>query len=227
MTKSEPSANQPHSRAVEDYVKYIYKLTQEGGRATTKALAEKMSLGQGTVSGMLKQLATRGLAKHVPYYGVQLTNAGNELALRMVRRHRLLELFLVKTLGFGWHEVDDDAERLEHAVSDRMIDRIDELLGRPNVDPHGAPIPTAEGQIDEQDFKTLAELAPGEVGEVRRVADSQSEFLEFLREQGIKLHGKVRVTATGPFGSMQVKIGKRETQLPREAAERIAVSVVD
>lgn len=226
MNAIEPSSPS-HSRAVEDYVKHIYKLTQEGDRATTKSLADRMSLGQGTVSGMVKQLAARGLVKHVPYYGVQLTDAGNALALRMVRRHRLIELFLVKTLGFGWHEVDDDAEQLEHAVSDRLIERMDAFLGRPNVDPHGAPIPDAQGQIDQQNFKPLTALSPGQSGEVKRVADSESDLLEFLREQGIQLNARLKVTATGPFGSLQVRIGKKEMRLPREAAERIAVLIVD
>ncbi len=215
----------PHSRAVEDYVKQIYKLTEAGDRATTKALADRMALGQGTVSGMIKQLAARGLVQHEPYYGAQLTDAGRDLAMCMIRRHRLLELFLVKTLGLGWHEVDDDAERLEHAVSDQLIEKIDDYLGHPDVDPHGAPIPTAEGQIREQDFRPLSEMEPGESGLVKRVADSESELLEFLREQGLKLNGRVKVMSAGPFGSVQVRVGKREMQLPREAAERIAVAV--
>jgi DtxR family Mn-dependent transcriptional regulator len=216
-----------HSRAVEDYVKRIYKLTQDGQRATTKALAESMGLGQGTVSGMIKQLAGRGLVHHEPYYGVQLTDKGHELAMQMIRRHRLIELFLVKALGMGWDEVDADAERMEHAVSDRLVNKIDEFLGRPDVDPHGAPIPDSTGQIEKQDFRPLSELAPGESGRIQRVADSETSLLQFLREQGIKLRARVKVTGTGPFGSMQVRIGKHETHLPREAAERIAVSVGD
>jgi len=221
------SSQQGHSRAVEDYVKHIYKLTEAGDRATTKALSQRMSLGQGTVSGMIKQLAARGLVQHQPYYGAQLTDAGRELAMKMLRRHRLIELFLVKTLGFGWHEVDEDAERLEHAVSDRLVERMDEHLGNPAVDPHGAPIPDSTGRMEGQDFKPLSDLAPGESGRVRRVADSEAELLEFLREQGVTLNGQVKVTGTGPFGSLQIKVGKKQMQLPREAAERIAVSVGD
>ncbi len=214
-----------HSPAVEDYVKHIYKLTQAGERATTKALAERMGLGQGTVSGMVKQLAARGLVEHRPYYGVRLTEAGLALALQMIRRHRLIELFLVNILGLGWHEVDRESERLEHAVSERVIERIDELLGKPDVDPHGAPIPDAAGQIEPQSYRLLADLSPGEAGEVRRVSDADPQFLEFLEEQGVKLHDRVQVVSIGPFGSMHVRIGKRSTRLPREATERIAVAV--
>jgi DtxR family Mn-dependent transcriptional regulator len=224
---STDSTDRRHSRAVEDYVKQIYKLTEAGDRATTKALAERMALGQGTVSGMIKQLASRGLVHHEPYYGAQLTESGRELAMKMLRKHRLIELFLVKTLGFGWHEVDDDAERLEHAVSDKLIERIDEHLGKPDVDPHGAPIPDSSGKIKGQDFRPLSDLQPGESGTVRRVADSESELLEFLREQGVALNGEVKVTRTGPFGSMQIEVGNKQMQLPREAAERIAVSCGD
>lgn len=212
-----------HSRAVEDYVKQIYKLVSERQRATTKKLAERMELGQGTVSGMLKQLAARGLVAHRPYRGVELTDDGHQLAMRMIRRHRLMELFLVRTLGYAWHEVDDDAERLEHAVSDRMIDRIDRLLGHPDVDPHGAPIPTAGGTVADQDFRALAELSPGQAGLIRRVVDSDPHFLEFLHEQGLQLNERVEVISAGPFGSLRIRTGEAETSLPREATERIAV----
>lgn len=213
-----------HSRAVEDYVKHIYKLSQIGNKATTKALAQRMGLGQGTVSGMIKQLAQRGLVEHEPYYGVKLTDAGRTLAMRMIRRHRLLELFLVRTLGAGWDEVDEDAERLEHAVSDRLVDRIDAYLGHPEVDPHGAPIPTAEGRLEPQNFQRLSELEVGHRGIIRRVADSDPQFLQYLHEQGLNLGQPVEVIATGPFGAMQVRAGRQSTHLPREAADSIFVS---
>ncbi len=219
MTESQPH----HSRAVEDYVKHIYKLSSEDRKATTKELADRMALGQGTVSGMLKQLAARGLVEHKPYKGVELTDRGRRLAVRMIRRHRLIELFLVEKLGYAWHEVDDDAERLEHAVSDRLVERIDKLLGHPDVDPHGAPIPTASGQVASQDFRVLAELGPGEAGVIRRVADSDPQFLEFLHDRGLHLNERVEVVATGPFGSLHIRVEDRETSLPREATERIAV----
>lgn len=219
------TSKQHHSSAVEDYVKHIYKLTRHDERATTKDLAERMDLEQGTVSGMLRQLASRGLVEHEPYYGVTLTEEGRNLAMRQIRRHRLIELFLVKVLGFEWDEVDADAERLEHAVSDRLIERIDAVLGYPQVDPHGAPIPSATGQIDTTEYVTLADLAVGEGGTIRRVSDSEPTFLQHLSECGIGLDTALTVVATEPFGALRVKVGQHEVQLPREATQRIEVSL--
>jgi DtxR family Mn-dependent transcriptional regulator len=218
---SEASQADSHSRAVEDYVKSIYTLTQQGDKATTKALAERMGLGRGTVSGMVKQLAERGLVDHTPYYGARLTQTGRELAMRVLRRHRLIELFLIKTLDLGWDEVDDHAEQLEHAVSDRLIERIDAKLGHPSIDPHGSPIPNASGEIESQNFHPLSELPVGETAVVRRVSDADASFLQFLHEHGIKLGGKLKLVGHGPFGSVVVQVGKRELNLPREAAESI------
>ncbi len=216
-----------HSRAVEDYVKQIYKLTRDGERASTKALAQRMGLEQGTVSGMVKQLAQRGLVEHERYYGVTLTAAGESLAVGMLRKHRLIELFLVKVLGFEWDQVDADAERLEHAVSDRLIERIDAVLGHPQVDPHGAPIPDASGKISDIATTRLSELAAGQAGRVRRVSDRDPELLQYLAERAIQLDTVLRVSSRGPFGSMVVCAGDREANLPREAAESIEVTVVD
>ena len=216
--------SEQHSVAVEDYLKQIWKLQGSGERASTKAISERLGLERGTVSGMLKQLASRGLIEHEPYRGAQLSDEGQKLALRMIRRHRLIELFLSKSLGLDWHEVHEDAERLEHAVSDVLIDRIDEYLGRPEVDPHGAPIPSAEGQLDRQDFEPLAEMEAGDAVVVKRVSDSDPAFLKHLDDLGISLGVELRVIAMEPFGAMRVAIADREAQLTREATERIHVS---
>lgn len=218
---------QTHSIAVEDYIKHIWKLLSQGRRATTKAIAERTDLGRGTVSGMLKQLAARGLVEHQPYRGVKLTEAGERLALRIVRRHRLMELFLVRTLGLGWEQVHDDAERLEHAVSDELIEHIDRFLGHPQVDPHGAPIPNAAGTIERQDFLPLAELTAGEAGRVRRVSDHEEQFLKHLEDHGIALGARVQVVAVEPFGTLHVRTEKSEAHLAREAAQRIQVTQED
>jgi DtxR family Mn-dependent transcriptional regulator len=215
-----------HSIAVEDYIKHIWKIQQLGERATTKALAERMDLGRGTVSGMLKQLATRGLVEHTRYYGAELTEEGRLLALKVIRRHRLIELFLVQTLGLGWDEVDQDAERLEHAVTDNLIERIDAYLGHPIADPHGAPIPSAGGAMPEPDYDALANIDPDTTVVVSRVSDSDPEFLRYLRNLGVALGSRLKVTEIGPFGTMQLKIGKQAIQLPREATQRIFVSAV-
>ncbi len=216
--------SKPPSRAVEDYIKQICKLEQQGGKVTTKALAERLSLGRGTVSGMLRQLAARDLIEHKPYYGVRLTDQGNRLAMQMIRRHRLIEQFLVETLGLGWDEVDDAAERMEHAVSDEVIHRIDEYLGHPKVDPHGAPIPTESGEIAEQDFRQLSDLQTGQTCRVRRVSDHEAGFLQYLHELGIDLDAKLEVLAIDPFGTMHVRVDDQEAHLAREATHQIHVS---
>ncbi len=213
-----------HSPAVEDYIKQIFKLTEQGEKATTAELAERLGLGRGTVSGMLRHLGQRGLVEHRPYHGVRLCRPGRTLAMRMIRRHRLLELFLVKTLDFGWDEVDAIAERLEHAVSDTLIERIDEKLGRPEFDPHGAPIPSAAGKLDTPDLRCLADLDPGDSGTVRRVSDRDPGFLKYLRDHAIGLRCRLKVIAVDPFGLMHVKAGRQTTHLAREAAQRVFVS---
>jgi DtxR family Mn-dependent transcriptional regulator len=219
-----PSRSDSHTPAVEDYIKHIWKLVTTDRRATTKAIAERMELGRGTVTEMLQHLATRGLVQYEPYRGVELTEAGTRLALRIVRRHRLIELFLVRTLGLGWEEVHRDAEKLEHVVSDELIERMDAFLGHPDVDPHGAPIPSAAGEVAKQDFSELAGLAAGESGVVRRVSDHEPQFLKYLDEAGITLDAAVHVTEVGPYGAMKLRVGGRETHLAREGAQRIFVS---
>jgi len=217
------SKNNSHSVAVEDYIKHIWKLNLQGRRATTKAIADRLDLGNGTVSGMLKQLASRGLIEYEPYYGAHLSDAGEKLALRIIRRHRLIELFLVETLGLGWDEVDTAAERMEHAVSDDLVDRIDQFLGRPQVDPHGAPIPQADGQFEQQNYRRLSDLKPDESGVVRRVSDSEPKFLQYLDSIGVSLGVTIQVLAPGPFGSMDVRIGRKKAHLAREITQRIHV----
>lgn len=219
------ASDQVHSAAVEDYIKQIYKLSEQGESATTTELAERLQLGRGTVSGMLKHLAKRDLVVHRPYYGVQLSDRGHRLAMRMIRRHRLIELFLVKTLDLGWDEVDAAAERLEHAVSDELVARMDAKLGYPEFDPHGAPIPSAGGEVEQQIYRPLADLAVGQCGVVRRVSDREATFLQHLRDQGIGLDTQLEVIAIDPFGLMHVKVGEAQAHLAREAAQRVFVEV--
>jgi DtxR family Mn-dependent transcriptional regulator len=215
-----------HSAAVEDYIKHIWKLQSSGRRATTKALADRLDLGRGTVTGMLQQLAGRSLVEYEPYHGVRLTAAGEQLALRQVRRHRLIELFLHQTLGIGWEQVHRDAEQLEHAVSDELIERIDAFLGHPDADPHGAPIPTAAGDLVAQDFQPLVDLEAGDTATLRRVSDHDPEFLTYLNDVGLELGDPIEIIAVDRFGTMHIQIaGKREAHLAREAAQRIHVAV--
>jgi DtxR family transcriptional regulator, Mn-dependent transcriptional regulator len=159
------------SLTVENYVKTVYQLTASaGGRpATTGQLATALGVSPGTVTSMLKTLSESGLATYTPYEGVQLTSAGSSLALRVLRRHRLIELFLARTLELTWDEVHEEAEHMEHAVSDLLVDRIDAFLGYPPVDPHGDPIPRADGSLEARPGQTLSELSVGGEFELVRV----------------------------------------------------------
>ncbi len=224
MKHMSKSAESTHSQAVEDYIKAIYKLCTEGGKATTKELADDLKLGQGTVSGMLGQLEKRGLVERKPYYGATLSEEGHKLAMSILRRHRLIELFLVRVLGYGWDEVDEDAERLEHAVSDLLIERIDAMLGHPRLDPHGDPIPTAKGEIDDHPAQRLSELSVGQEGVISRVIDEDPLFLQYLHELNVGLGSTIHVVQIDPFGTMQLDVGQQQVSLAREATERIFVS---
>jgi DtxR family Mn-dependent transcriptional regulator len=174
------------SQTVENYLKTIY-LAQAGQSSPHELvpvgqLAAALRVVPGTATTMMKTLAESGLVRYEPYMGVRLTKAGEKLASLVLRRHRLIELFLVKVLGMSWAEVHDEAEHLEHAVSERLIDRIDEMLGRPEVDPHGDPIPTAEGRMPRPDYLDLltAPLAVPLV--ITRVTDQDAGFLRFVEQ---------------------------------------------
>src|SRR5215211_6140945 len=157
------------TRSVEDYLKAIYQLSPEGRPASTSEIAHALALSAPSVTGMIKRLSEHGLLEHIPYRGVQLTDEGRRAALRMVRRHRLIEAYLVEFLGYSWDTVHAEAERLEHAVTDTLVERMAAALGHPDVDPHGDPIPAPDGSIHELAYTPLAEIPVGETVEVRRV----------------------------------------------------------
>jgi DtxR family Mn-dependent transcriptional regulator len=187
------------TRSVEDYLKAIYRLSPEGRPASTSHIANLLELSPASVSGMVKRLSEQGLLEHVPYKGVQLTVEGRRAALRMVRRHRLIEAYLVATLGYTWDTVHDEAERLEHAVSDTLVERMAAVLGNPTVDPHGDPIPSVDGSIDEPDFVRLADVPPGHTVELRRVSESQPERLRYIASVGLTPGAAVTVLDRQPF----------------------------
>ena len=187
------------SRSIEDYLKVIYKLQAESGPAQTSAIAEALSIAPPSVSGMVKRLAEAGLLTHAPYRGVQLTEAGQRQALRMLRRHRIIELYLIERLDYDWHNVHEEAERLEHAVSDGLIERMDHALGRPSHDPHGAPIPTADGDIDSTPYVPMTDLEVGSAGRLRMVGDKDSERLRFIASLGLRPGVRFDVVARQPF----------------------------
>lgn len=192
-------ADVPLSRSVEDYLKAIYHLSSQGGFASTSDIAAMLLVAPPSVSGMIRRLSDSGLIEHVPYRGVQLTNQGRRAALRMIRRHRVLELYLTERLQYDWDGVHDEAERLEHAVSDELIDRMAQALGNPRYDPHGAPIPTAAGDIEETVLVPLAEAELRVAHELRQVDTEDPARLRYLAEQGLVPGKGVTVTARQPF----------------------------
>ncbi len=181
------------SRSVEDYLKAVFALTRQGEAASTSDLAGTLEVQPASVSGMVKRLAESGLLEHVPYRGVRLTARGQREALRVIRRHRILETYLSTRLGFTWDDVHDEAERLEHAASERLIERMAHALEDPSHDPHGAPIPTPAGEIEAVDHRTLAEIEPGSDVEIRAVDDEDPDRLRTLEAKGLVPGARVRV----------------------------------
>jgi len=173
------------SRSVEDYLKVIYALTESGEVASTSAVADALDVQPASVTGMVKRLAELGYLEHVPYKGVQLTEAGSREALRVLRRHRILETYLAERLDYPWEEVHREAEHLEHAASELLIERMANALENPSHDPHGAPIPTSAGEIEATDSHTLAELGPGDRGHIRAVRDDDREGLRAAGDAGL------------------------------------------
>jgi DtxR family transcriptional regulator, Mn-dependent transcriptional regulator len=214
------------SLTVENYIKAIFQICLGGnGQAATGQLANSLSVSPGTVTSMLKTLSEGHLVTYTPYEGVRLTEAGNALALRVVRRHRLIELFLVETLKLSWDEVHEEAEHMEHAVSDRLIDKIDAFLGYPGVDPHGDPIPRPDGTFETPSSRSLAECAVGERFQLARVMDQSPEFLRFLSGSGLPLgtSGEIAANST-EAGIVTVRVDGQEITLGRLAAEKILVA---
>jgi DtxR family Mn-dependent transcriptional regulator len=213
------------SEAIQDYVKEIYKLDAAGERATTSAIARRMGVAPSSATSMLKKLAVLGLAEHAPYRGAVLTEAGERIALEVIRHHRLLEQYLAETLGLGIEAVHAEADRLEHVLSDELERRIDEALGFPTHDPHGHPIPNAELEVEPSSLRSLAALEPGEEATVRRVPDGDADVLRYLAELELVPGGRVRMGRCEPFeGPVVVTVGEREHAISRELADQIGVS---
>jgi len=210
------------NQSKEDYLKAILKLGGDSKDVSTSALARQLGIGDGSVTDMVKKLAARDLIVHVPYRGVSLTETGGKLALKMMRRHRLWEIFLTEHLGYGWDEVHDEAEKLEHATSDELESRLSAMLGHPDTDPHGQPVPAPDGTMVAPVDHPLTEFEPGDRVEITRVSDDNSAILQHAAVLGLSLKTKIKIREKRDFdGSLVVMVGKNELFISREVADSI------
>jgi DtxR family Mn-dependent transcriptional regulator len=216
-----------HSEAIQDYAKAIYALaTRSHAPVTTNALAERLGVTPASASAMVKKLSERGLVEHERYRGVELTDAGERVALEVLRHHRLLELYLAEHLGVPWDRVHDEAEALEHVISEDLEARIAAKLGNPTHDPHGDPIPDAQLRIEQDTTRKLTDLEPGDRGRFVRVSDSDPAMLRYLDERGIQLGDRLEVVDRQPFeGPLTVRFGAQEHVLGGALAEAMRVEL--
>ncbi|TBH21834.1 manganese-dependent transcriptional regulator MntR [Thermus thermamylovorans] len=213
----------PLSEAQEDYLKHLYLLEEDlKGPVSNQALAERLGVRPPSVTGMLKKLAALGLIEHLPYRGARLTEAGRRVALEILRHHRLLEAYLHRSLGYGWEEVHQEAERLEHVISEAFEERIAELLGHPPFDPHGDPIPTKDLDLPEVQALPLSEAPPGEARVVRALAQDQGT-LNLLLRLGLVPGRRLRVLERA--GGVRVEVGGEVYLLPEALAQAVGVAV--
>lgn len=209
---------------VEDYLKAIYAIGKGTGAAATNEIAQRLALAPASVSGMVRRLADQGLLAYERYRGVKLTESGRRAALRTLRRHRVIEAYLAEALGYPWDRVHQEAERLEHAASDELIDRMASTIGEPEVDPHGAPIPTRDGSVDETEYRSLAEMRVGASGAVVRVADEDPEMLRYLAELAIVPGKRVTVKSRAPYdGPITLSVGRQELSIGPALAAQVMV----
>lgn len=213
------------TQAIEDYMKAIYKLQQEGAAATTNAVAERLDFAPASVSNMLKKLARLRLVEHTPYHGVQLTDGGQKVALEVIRHHRLIELYLARNLGISLDKVDEEAERLEHVISEELEERIAQSLGEPTRDPHGDPIPTREGNVEDLHHSLLADLGPGQIGVVARVSDRDPAVLRDLANERLLPGESVHVVAVHDDGTLSVRTKKGTRRVRPDLARAVFIEL--
>jgi DtxR family Mn-dependent transcriptional regulator len=213
VTGEHAGSETAHSRAVEDYLKAIFKLQGESDQVSTTSLAAELDRSAASVTNMIKGLAEQGLLVHEPYRGVHLTESGESAALAIIRRHRVIETYLIERLGYTWDGVHDEAERLEHAASDDLVDRMARALGDPDEDPHGAPIPSPDGVMTSRDLVVLTELEIGTHAVLREVPDEDSGRLRELAAAGFLLGTEVVVAGRSSRGSVTVRLGSDEHEL--------------
>lgn len=215
------------SESVENFIKAVYMLEQKSERVSTNALRDALNISAPSVTDMAQRLVESGLIDYKKYRGVRLTEQGSTMALRLLRRHRLIELYLVRELNYELHEVHDEAEKLEHAVSDRFVEAIDGILGYPEFDPHGDPIPSVDGMITRRNLCTLNDLPLETPARISRLVSQDTEMLQHALDRGFSLHTEVRVIARDPFnGPITVQLASNETVIGHAVAEGILVEVM-
>lgn len=205
--------------SVEDYLKAIYGITRQGSPASTSEIARWLGLSPPSVTSMVKRLSDQGLLHHQPYKGVELTEAGKSAALTMLRRHRIIESYLVERLGYSWDSVHEEAERLEHAVSEKLIERMSEAMGNPETDPHGDPIPAADGSMSEASYTPLPDIDPGVGATLRQVRSNDAEQLRFIASFGLKPGTAFTVVDQQPFeGPTTIRVETENRVIGRQMA---------
>jgi DtxR family Mn-dependent transcriptional regulator len=217
------------SHAAQDYLKAIYKLENEpeaDGSVNTTVLSEQLSVSAASTTNMVKKLAEMKLVVHTPYKGFVLTEAGEKIALEVIRHHRLLERYLADTLGYSWDEVDAEADKLEHVISEALEDRMDKALGFPKTDPHGDPIPTKDGSIERRPTERLSEIEAGRTVVIQQVSDDSAEMLRYMNDLGLRPSATIEVKERAPFnGPILVQVDASEEQsIGLEVAGHIYVS---
>ncbi|MDH4338730.1 MAG: metal-dependent transcriptional regulator [Candidatus Krumholzibacteria bacterium] len=213
------------TQSMENYLKAIFEIAEHAERASTSSIAERMGIAPASVTAMVKKLAELNLVTHEPYQGVQLTPVGEVAAVEVVRHHRLIEKYLAEALGVPWDQVHDEAEKLEHVISEDLEDRIASALGDPTVDPHGAPIPSRDGAIARVEARRLCDVSAEEHVVVLEVDDRDSALLRYLGQRGLYPGTGVEVLHVEPYGgSLTLRIGDGEFSIGREAAAEIRVT---
>lgn len=212
------------TREREDYLKTIYKLQQDDAPVRTTAIAKALGVEPASVTGVIKRLAELNYVEHQPYKGVMLTRTGELIALEVIRHHRLIELYLIRALGYSWDEVHSEAERLEHAVSPLFIARIEAALGYPEFDPHGSPIPTTDGQIAPPRGARLSELEAGQEGHIAHVSDDDPGLLRYLASLQIRPGASISITSVEPYGGpIRIEVNGTAHSLGPQAASHVFV----
>lgn len=213
---------------ISDCLKAIYAMQERGQRVSTSALSERLGVSDATVTALFKDFAAAGWVEHMPYRGARLTPLGERKAMEVIRHHRLLELYLARELGYSWDKVHDEADKLEHVISEEFEERVDALLGYPRFDPHGDPIPSKDGVIAQRVGCPLRQLADGQQGLVLRVGDQDPEKLRYLGRLGLYPETRVQLVAREPFGGpLHIRIDGTECILGVELAEHILVAPIE